>query len=213
MPITDYAQNKVTDALRRGQALGAPATIYYGLICASKGERVNSTAYALNDSIVVKIGGAYSFYKCTTAGTTAAALPGAYLGARGEAITDGTAVFTEQGAALDAGTYTEVAAAGAYARVGVAASLANYAGTQGAGSTTASSGTNGTSSNNNAITWPSPTGQWHPTGGAIVGVVEFDAASAGNAWWWNLLSAVKSVNNGDPAPSIAAGAWVSTIGA
>ena len=102
--LTDYAQNKLSDALYRGQALGAPATLYFGLITASKGERVNSTAYALNDTVVIKIGGVYSFYKCTTAGTSAAALPGGYVAARGEAITDGTAVFTEQSAALDAGT-------------------------------------------------------------------------------------------------------------
>jgi hypothetical protein len=207
---TDYAQNKIKDALWRGQALGAPATYYFALITASRGERANSTAYALNDTIVVKIGAKYSFYKCTTAGNSAAALPG-YAGAVGEAINDGTAVFTEQTAALDAGSVTEVAG-GAYARVAVAASLANFAGTQGAGSTTASSGTDGSTSNNTAIAWPTPTGQWHPAGGAVVGVVAFDAANAGNAWHWALLAAPKNINNGDPAPSIAAGAWTDKLG-
>ncbi len=209
--LTDYAQNKLKDALYRAQALGAPATLYFGLITASKGERANSTAYALNDTAVVKIGGKYSFYKCTTAGTTAAALPGTYLAAVGEVITDGTAVFTEQTAALDAGTYVEVTG-GAYARVAVAASLVNFAGTQGAGTTTASTGTTGTTSNNGVITFPTPTAQWHPTGGAIVGVVLFDAATVGNAWNWSMMTAIKNVNNGDPAPSIAAAAWTDTIG-
>jgi hypothetical protein len=209
--LTDYAQNKIKDALWRGQALGAPATLYYALFTASKGERVNSTTYALNDTAVVKIGSTYLFYKCTTAGNSAAALPGTYLGARGEAITDGTAVFTEQSAALDAGSFTEVAGV-AYARVGVAASLANFSGTQGAGSTTASTGTSGATSNNGVITFPVPTGQWHPAGGAIVGIAVYDAAAAGNAWQWS-VGTPKSVNNGDPAPSIAAGAWVDTVGA
>lgn len=209
--ITDFAQNKIIDALRRGQALGAPATRYFGLITASKGERVNSTVYALNDTIVVKIGTVYSFYKATTGGTSAAALPGTYLGALGEVITDGTAVFTEQTVALNAGTYTEVAG-GSYARVAVVASLANFAGTQAAASTVASSGTNGTSSNNVAITWPAPTAQWHPTGGAIVGYVEFDAVTVGNPWDYTLLDAPKSVNASDPAPAIAIGVAVTKLG-
>lgn len=209
--ITDYAQNKMTDALRRGQTLGAPATRYFGLITASKGERVNATVYALNDTTVVKIGTVYSFYKCTTAGTSNAALPGSYQGALGEIIADGTAVFTEQTVALNAGTYTEVSG-GSYARVAVVASLANFAGTQSAGSTVASSGTNGTSSNNVAITWPTPTAQWHPTGGAIVGYVEFDALTVGNPWDYTLLDAPKSVNNGDPAPAIAIGVAVTKLG-
>lgn len=212
--LTDFAQNKITDALWRGQALAAPATYYFGLICASKGVRANSNAYALNDTITVQIGGKYQLYKCTTAGTSAAAQPGTYVGAVAEAITDGTAVFTEQSAALDAGTYTEVSTSGtAYARVGVASSLANFAGTQGAGTTVASTGTNGTTSNNGAITFAAPTGQWHPTGGLIVGVVAFDAATGGNPWWWGMLAAGKNVNNGDSAPSIAAGALTSQIGA
>lgn len=208
--FTDYAQNKITDAIRRGQAFGAPATLYFGLITASKGERVNSTAYALNDTVVVKIGTKFSFYKCTTAGTSAASLPGTYLGAVGEAITDGTAVFTEQTSAIEAGTFVEVSG-GSYARVAVAASLANFAGTQGAGTTVASNGSGGQSSNNGSITWPTPSAQWHPTGGQIVGIVEFDAATGGNAWTYMFLQP-KSVNNGDPAPSAAAGALTWKIG-
>ena len=209
--ITDFAQNKLKDALYRGQALAAPATLYFGLITASRGERVNSTAYALNDTLVVKIGTAYSFYKCTTAGTSNATLPAAYLAAQGEIITDGTAVMAEQTAALGAGTYAEVTG-GSYARVAVVASLANFSGTQGAGTTAVSSGISGVTSNNGAITFPAPTAQWHPTGGAIVGEVVFDAATAGNPWNWALFAAPKNVNNGDPAPSNAAGVWSDKLG-
>jgi hypothetical protein len=52
------------------------------------------------------------------------------------------------------------ATGGNYARVGVVASLANWAGTQAAGSTTASSGFGGVTSNNNVITFPTPSAGW-----------------------------------------------------
>jgi len=99
----------------------------------------------------------------------------------------------------DTGGGTEVTG-GSYARVTVACSLANWAGTQSAGSTVASSGTGGTTSNNGAITFPSPTANW----GTITGVGVFDASSAGNLLWWSALTVNKTVNNGDPAPSFPA---------
>jgi hypothetical protein len=203
--MTDYHQNKLTDARWRGQAYNPPATNYFGLICATKGTLARSTAYAQNDTVVLLVGSAYVLYKCTTAGTTGAAVPSAppYAGARAEAITDGTAVFTEQSNAIDAGTFLEVSASGTgYARASLASSLANFAGTQAQGSTTVSTGSNGTTSNNVAAAFPTPTAQWHPNGGQIVGVVIFDASSGGNPWDWYMLSAPKSINNGDPAPSI-----------
>jgi len=61
------------------------------------------------------------------------------------------------GAPSDAAGGTEVSTNG-YARVAVTSSLANWAGTQSAGSTVASSGTGGQTSNNVAITFPTPTG-------------------------------------------------------
>lgn len=94
---------------------------------------------------------------------------------------------------------TEVSG-GSYARVGVTASLANFAGTQSAGSTTASSGTGGQTSNNNAITFPTPTGNW----GTVVAVGILDAASSGNLLAVANLAASKTVNNGDPAPTFPA---------
>lgn len=102
----------------------------------------------------------------------------------------------------DSSAGTEVTG-GAYARVAVTSSLANWAGTQSAGSTTASSGTGGTTSNNNAITFPAPTGaNW----GSVTGVAVMDASSAGNMWFFGALSVAKTVNNGDAAPVFAAGA-------
>ncbi|KWT89338.1 MULTISPECIES: hypothetical protein [unclassified Variovorax] len=211
--LSDFAQNKATDALYRGQALGAPATLYHALLTCTKGARANSTAYALNDTVAVTANdGIIHLYKVTTAGTTAAAQSTLYPGALGEAITDGTAVLTEQSAAVDAGTVVECTG-GSYARASVTASLANYAGTQAAGSTTASSGTGGQTSNNGVITFPTPTGQWVPAGGAIWGVAVYDASSAGNMWSWAPLSALKtSISTGDPAPTIAAAALSFKLG-
>lgn len=99
----------------------------------------------------------------------------------------------------DAGGGTEVTG-GSYARVTYASSMANWAGTQGSGTTVASSGTSGTTSNNNAITFPAPTANW----GTITHWGMYDAVSGGNLLMWGALSASKTVNNGDAAPSFAA---------
>ena len=101
----------------------------------------------------------------------------------------------------DTGGGTEVTG-GSYARVAVTSSLANWAGTQGAGTTVASSGTSGTTSNNNAVTFPAPTANW----GVITHCAVYDASSAGNLIAWGALGTSKTVNNGDAAPSYAAGA-------
>lgn len=95
----------------------------------------------------------------------------------------------------DTGGGTEVSG-GSYARVAVTNSLVNWAGTQGAGTTTASSGTSGTTSNNNNISFPSPTANW----GVVSHFAVYDAASSGNLLLWGALSANKTINNGDAAP-------------
>lgn len=77
----------------------------------------------------------------------------------------------------DSGAGTEPSG-NAYARVAVTSSLANWAGTQSAASTTASSGTGGTTSNNAAITFPTSTGAW----GTVQSVRWYDASTAGNSW-------------------------------
>ena len=109
------------------------------------------------------------------------------------------ALFT--GAPTDSAGGTEVTG-GAYARVAVTSSLANWAGTQAAGSTVASSGTEGTTSNNNAVTFPAPTANW----GTITHFALMDAASGGNMLVHGALLQSKTVNNGDAAPQFAAGA-------
>lgn len=101
----------------------------------------------------------------------------------------------------DTGGGTEVTG-GSYARVQVTSSLANWSGTQSVGSTTASSGTGGITTNNNAITFAEPTANW----GTITSFGLFDASSAGNLLVWGALTANKVVNDTDAAPSFAAGA-------
>ena len=101
----------------------------------------------------------------------------------------------------ETGSGTEVTG-GSYARVAVTSSLANWAGTQSAGSTVASSGTGGTTSNNGTITFPAPSANW----GVVNSVRVWDASTSGNAWLCFNLTAAKTINNGDAAPSFAAGA-------
>lgn len=112
MNLSDYGENKVFDALFRGQALGAPAIWYIAL-----GTNLRS----------------------------------------------------------DNGSPTEPAI-GAYARASIAASLTNFNGTQ--GTTSSSSGTDGTGENAATISFPTSTAAW----GTIQSVWFMDAASAGNCW-------------------------------
>jgi hypothetical protein len=96
----------------------------------------------------------------------------------------------------DTGGGTEVSGAG-YTRVTISSSLANWAGTQAAASTVASSGNTGTTSNNGAITFGTPGANW----GSITGFGIFDAVTAGNLLIWGALTTPKTVNNGDAAPA------------
>lgn len=136
--LTNFAENKIVDALLRAQAIGTPATWYIGLDTVACGE---------------------------------------------------------------AGTGTEVTG-GSYARVAVTAGLTQWAGTQSAGSTTASSGTGGTTSNNASITFPTPSGSW----GTVVSMRWWDASTSGNAWICTPLTVSQTINTGNvvsfPAASL-----------
>jgi len=105
-------------------------------------------------------------------------------------------------APTDSTSGTEVSG-GAYQRVTYASSLGNWAGTQSTGSTIASSGNTGTTSNNAPITFPAPTANW----GTVVAVGVFDALTSGNLLFWAPLSINKTINNGDAAPYYAAAAF------
>jgi hypothetical protein len=101
----------------------------------------------------------------------------------------------------DTGGGTEVSG-NAYARQNLAPSLTNWAGTQGAGSTSTSSGTNGTTSNNGIITFPTPTASW----GTVTHFAIYDASTGGNLLWYGALQIAKTINQGDtvtfPAASL-----------
>lgn len=85
---------------------------------------------------------------------------------------------------------------GSYARVAVVSSLADWAGTQGAGTTAISSGTSGTTSNNSNITYPTPTAGW----GTVVAFGVLDASTSGNLLFFANLTTAKTINNGDSPP-------------
>ena len=92
----------------------------------------------------------------------------------------------------DAGGGIEVTG-GAYARVAVAASLVAWAGTQGPGTTVASTGTGGLTSNNVAIAFPTPSAGW----GTVVCWALVDAATAGNIWIYAALTVSRTILTGD----------------
>lgn len=95
---------------------------------------------------------------------------------------------------------SELAATGNYSRATVANSLANWAGTQSAGSTTASTGTGGQTSNNGTITFATPSASW----GTVTHFAIWDAASAGNCLLYGALTVSKTINSGDTVSFAAA---------
>lgn len=96
----------------------------------------------------------------------------------------------------DTGGGTEVTG-NAYARVTVPCAISASAGWCGTGvnrTTGTSAGTDGTTSNNAILTFPTPT----PSGwGLVTGVGIFDATSGGNLLIWAGLTTNKTINAGD----------------
>jgi hypothetical protein len=127
---------------------------------------------------------------------------------RGQAFTPPAVIYVGlfTTTSTDASPGTEVSG-GNYARVGVSSSLTNWCGTHATGSTVASTGTGGTTSNNVALTFPVPSGDW----GQITHFGLFDASTNGNMLYQNALTLPKTVNNGDPAPSFTTGSLRITV--
>lgn len=92
----------------------------------------------------------------------------------------------------ETGGGTEVSG-GSYARVSRNPLDANW---------TAASATDGLTDNAASIDFPAPTGNW----GSVTHLAILDATSAGNFLFYGALATPKTVNNGDAAPSFAAGA-------
>lgn len=87
---------------------------------------------------------------------------------------------------------------GSYARVTIASSLAAISGTQGAGTTVASTGTSGRVSNNATLTFATPTASW----GTVTHSEMMDSATlgAGNRLWWAPLGTPRTISLGALAP-------------
>lgn len=126
---------------------------------------------------------------------------------RGQAFTAPSTVYVglSTAACSDSSVGTEVSG-GSYARVGVTSSLANWAGTQSAGSTTASTGTGGQSSNNAAINFATPSAGW----GTVTHWFLSDASSGGNLLVCASLTTSKTINSGDTV-SFSIGALTVTV--
>ncbi|MGV8823976.1 phage tail fiber protein [Methylibium petroleiphilum] len=126
---------------------------------------------------------------------------------RGQAFTAPTTIYVglSTAACSDSSVGTEVTG-GSYARASVTASLANWAGTQSAGSTTASSGTGGQTSNNAAINFATPSAGW----GTVTHWFLIDASSGGNLLVCAALTTSKTINSGDSV-SFAIGALTLTV--
>jgi hypothetical protein len=197
---TKFKQNQKIDAEYRGQSVTYPATRYIGLIVASAGQSPRSTAVTSGQyTVPATLNG--RLYKCTTAGTTGSGEP-TWPTTAGGTVTDGTAVWTEQTTALYGGTIPEGSATG-YARVAVTSSLANWSGTQGAGTVVASSGSSGQISNNNAISFAQVTTNL----GLVVGFCLFDALTGGNCWEYGIQASGTPTNiSANISPNFAAGA-------
>jgi hypothetical protein len=121
-------------------------------------------------------------------------LEGAFINAslRGVNFTAPTSVFVSAhtAAPTDAAPSTGESGGTSYARVAVASTTANWA----------APGAGGTTSNNNAITWPAAGSNW----GTITHIAIWDAATNGNALYHGALTASKAVDTGDTL-QIAAG--------
>jgi hypothetical protein len=96
---------------------------------------------------------------------------------------------------------------GSYARAQVTTGDTAFNATQGGTPAAASSGTGGATANAASIPFPTPTGSW----GTVVALGVFEGAPGAGLITYANLTANKTVNNGDPAPSIAAGGFTFTV--
>jgi hypothetical protein len=204
--FTNFASNKVLDALNRAQALGAPATYYYAMVVANKGMWAAGTVYSIGDYVVTGSPTNNRLYQATVGGTSGATAP-TWPTTEGGTVVDNTVTWQEQTLAMNAGTIPEATYAG-YARVAVTSGLTEFSGTQGAGTTTVSTGSSGQISNNAVITFGAPTSSQV---GLVVGLARYDALTGGNAWDYDISTTPVPIINGSTSPVIAIGSWTFTL--
>jgi len=206
--LANHLVNTLLDQVFRGQAAYQPATIYVGLCVANEGAHATSTTYPAASYITALTSdGNYHLYYSALGGTSAGTAP-TFPGIPGETVSDGTVSWVEQTANVKSGAAISepTIGSGAYARVPVTASLANWAGTQGAGSTTASTGTSGTTSNNNTVAFAQPTGSWAASPAVVWACALYDAASGGNLLAVGPVSNPQSVISSSAIPTFTPGA-------
>lgn len=214
--LTDFAENRGIDGLLRGGCLTTAGAFNSAAVV--KGIWTATTAYAVGDIVVPHAsmtGAGGKMLKCTVAGTSGStntlAVPNP-----GSTLTDSTVTWTAIATMpsldqvyialftvipTDAGGGTEVSGNN-YARVAVPCTMVAWAGTQAAASVAASSGVSGLTSNNNTITFPTPSATW----GTVVAFGIFDALTGGNLMIYSGLTVNKTINTSDsvtfPAASL-----------
>jgi hypothetical protein len=168
------------------------------------GLRGNNAPYTVGQRVMLGTGD-LSVYECSIAGTTTNPAP-VFNTAIGSTTADGTVQWLTLKQGLpkrpiyialhtadptDAGTGAEVTG-GAYARVQVDPSDANWS---------APDATGGLTANVSDIVFPAPTANW----GSITHTSTWDRQTGGNMGYYGALTTPKTVNNGDPAPRFPAG--------
>lgn len=193
--LTDYMEAQIGNHLFRTQLTTTTAW-------------AASTAYSVGD-IRRAVAWNDTLFECVVAGTSGGAEP-TWSTTIGAETTDNTvtwqaikigvpkrshfiALFTA--APGETGGGTEVAG-GSYARVQHAPTDANW---------TASAQVSGAGRNDNAaaITFPAPTANW----GSVTDTAIMSRLTGGNMILYTPLTTAKTVNNGDPAPNFAIGAF------
>jgi hypothetical protein len=185
--MTDYGETQVAQHIFRTGTITKPGTLAVALIRATRGTWAATTAYAANDTAIPSTW-AQRYYRQTVATCTSGASEPTWPTTAGGTVADGTCSWTEQTIQLEAGTFTEVANAGAYARATLNPGDANWAAlTAGAGTGT------GQTSNAVAITYTTPSANW---AGTVVGFMVMDSATygAGNPWFYAMLTLPQVVN-------------------
>jgi len=197
-----FESNIITHALRTG-SWTKPTVMAVALVRATRGTWTASTAYAVNDTVIPTTanGRIYRATAIAGTGTSAATEPTWPTTAAGTVVDNAGAnqiTWTEQTVQLEACTFTEVANAGAYARVASNPLDANW------GAPTAGAGTGtGQTSNSTSIPFTAASANW----GLVFGFILIDSTTygAGNCYFYAALTTPRTVLSGDTV-SFAVGA-------
>lgn len=186
-----YAENKIDDAVLRGQALGAPTDLYLGLIIATLGKWATSIGTpSVGDSVMPSTPNGHIYFATAVTGAVGATEP-TWPTTEGGTVTDGGVTWTEGVPTCKNFAFTE-ASGGGYGRIDIPSSLTNWSGTQGQGTTAVSSGTSGTSYLNVKEAFSQLTAGI----GWVFGFFLADAGTAGNLWIWSPLTTPQLVDSG-----------------